>query len=205
MASSTLRRWARVGKIKSKRTEGGHRRFWVEQSIRVGVCYCRVSSSKQKDDLRRQVAAKREAYPGHEVIEDIGSGINFRRKGLNALLERVLRGSVSEVVVAHRDRLARFGFDLIEWLCVRSGTRVVVLDGAVAEPQTKLCADLVSIITVFACRIQGRRRYVSKNPDLPDCRAAADSEAMVRGCALLVQPSDNPPKDSGNEGELEGN
>ena len=147
----------------------------------------------------------REAYPGHEVIEDIGSGINFRRKGLNALLERVLRGSVSEVVVAHRDRLARFGFDLIEWLCVRSGTRVVVLDGAVAEPQTKLCADLVSIITVFACRIQGRRRYVSKNPDLPDCRAAADSEAMVRGCALLVQPSDNPPKDSGNEGELEGN
>ena len=94
MSSATLRRWARVGKIKSKRTKGGHRRFWVEQSIRVGVCYCRVSSSKQKDDLRRQVAAKREAYPGHEVIEDIGSGINFRRKGLNSLLERVLRGTV---------------------------------------------------------------------------------------------------------------
>lgn len=114
-----LRRMANEGKIDTIRTGSGHRRYNVEKYIRnessaiTTLCYCRVSSSKQRDDLERQVNYMRSIYPEAEIIRDIGSGINFKRKGLNALLDRLLQGDKLQVVIAHRDRLAQFGIDLI--------------------------------------------------------------------------------------------
>ena len=80
------------------------------------ACYCRVSSTKQWDDLARQSAFLRERYPDAEIVSDIGDGLDFRRKGLLSLLERPHRGDKLTIVVAHRDRLARFGFELIQWV-----------------------------------------------------------------------------------------
>jgi len=120
-----------------------------------------VSSAKQKDDLERQIASLRESHPEHEVVKDIGSGINFKRKGLRSLLERSLEGGLDEVVVAHRDRLCRFAFDLIEWLFTKHGTKLVVLDQDVASPESEseFTEDLLSIVHVFSCRYNGLRRY----------------------------------------------
>ena len=115
----TLRTWARKGRISYIRTEGNQRRYDVDSYIGLSkptltVCYCRVSSKKQSPDLKRQVAFMRERYPDAEIVSDVGSGLNFKRKGLLAILERVHQGDKLRVVVAYRDRLARFGTELIE-------------------------------------------------------------------------------------------
>ena len=129
-----LRRLANEGKIDYIRAGGGHRRYNVEKYIRTQsnpittICYCRVSSSKQRDDLERQVNFMRSIYPEAEIIRDIGSGINFKRKGLNTVLDRLLQGDKRQVVIAHRDRLARFGIDLIRYLIGQNGGELVVLD-----------------------------------------------------------------------------
>jgi len=83
--------------------------------------YCRVSSVSQRDDLKRQVQCMSEQYPGFSVLSDIASGINFKRRSLQSLLEKVMRGTVEKIVVSHRDRLARFGFELIEFICKSNG------------------------------------------------------------------------------------
>jgi len=85
-----------------------------EQDLPSTVCYCLLSSNKQRDDLARQVAYLHGLFPDAEVIKDIGSGLNYKRKGLRAVLERIMRGDKLTIVVAHRDRLTRFGFELIE-------------------------------------------------------------------------------------------
>lgn len=160
----TLRRHAIKGFIKAKRTQEGRWLFWIgDQEQKTGViCYCRVSSAKQKNDLARQVVFMRKQFPEAEIIQDIGSGLNFKRKGLVTVLERISRGDKLTIVVAHRDRLARFGFELIEWLVKKHGGEIVVLDKNIHSPQTEIVADLLSIITVFSCRVNGLRRYHSE-------------------------------------------
>jgi predicted site-specific integrase-resolvase len=101
----------------------------------------------------------REKYPEAEVVKDVGSGLNFKRKGLNALLERALRGDRIELVVAHRDRLARFGFDLIQKIIERSGGRIVVFEQTLLSPEAELTQDLLNILHVFSCRMHGLRHY----------------------------------------------
>src|SRR5690606_21019018 len=110
-------------------------------------CYCRVSSHKQKDDLDRQKEFMRKQYPNHEIVFDIGSGINFKRKQFLWLLEQASIGNVKEVVVAHRDRLCRFGFELIEWFFTKHNVKLMVLDDSKSSPQQELVTDLLSIIT----------------------------------------------------------
>ena len=164
-----LRRLANAGKIDYIRTPGGQRRYNVESfgrdeilSVAVTICYCRVSSVKQKDDLERQVAFMQERFPAAEVIRDIGSGINFKRKGLRTLLERLMQGSKLKVVIAHRDRLARFGIGIIQYLIEQNGDELVVLDQTVHSPQEELTADLLAILHVFSCRMHGLRSYRDK-------------------------------------------
>jgi predicted site-specific integrase-resolvase len=160
---NTLRKYADDQRIPSIRTPFGQRLFDVQSYLRLGsepvvVCYCRVSSSKQKDDLARQVQKLRESHPQAEIIQDIGSGLNFKRKGLRTLLERILRGDKLQIVVSHRDRLARFGFELIRFLAHANGGDIVVLGQAVdPEPEADLTADLLSILHHFSCRMHGRR------------------------------------------------
>ena len=173
--ANTLRRWADEGKIRYIRTAGGKRLYdcsSVEQSssTKKNYCYCRVSSSKQKDDLERQVSFMSERFPDHTILKDVGSGLNFKRKQLLFLLEECAMGRVGEVVVAYRDRLCRFGFELLEWFLSKNSVKLVVLEQQELSPQQELVADLLSVITVFSCRVHGLRKYrdqVKEDSDLP--------------------------------------
>lgn len=166
VCANTLRKWADDGKIKYIRNPAGQRLYDVssiEQSSSTckSYCYCRVSSHKQKDDLERQKEFMRKQCPEHEIITDVGSGINFKRKQFLWLLEQASLGNVKEVVVAHRDRLSRFGFELIEWFFHKHNVKLVVLDDSKSSPQQELVTDLLSIITIFSCRIHGLRKYTN--------------------------------------------
>ena len=171
----TLRTWAREGRINYIRTEGNQRRYDVESYLGQSrpaqtVCYCRVSSKKQSADLDRQVGFMRTRYPDAEIVTDIGSGLNFKRRGLLALLERLHQGDKLSVVVAYRDRLARFGTELIEVLLERNGGELVVLSQRDHSPEEELTTDLLTILTVFGARVNGLRRYrkeIAEDQTLP--------------------------------------
>jgi len=101
----------------------------------------------------------RQKFPQHEIITDVGSGINFKRPGLQTILEYAMCGDVEEVVVAYRDRLARIATDLIEWILKSKGCRLVVLHQTVGSVESDLADDLLAIVNVFCCRANGRRKY----------------------------------------------
>lgn len=170
---NTLRNWDKEGKIETKRTPGNHRLYNVHSiDIQSGdiVIYARVSSRNQRDDIAGQIRQLSESFPDAELVQDFGSGLNFKRKGFISLLERVLSRDVSKIVVAHKDRLCRFGFEIIEWLCAKQGCQLVVLNDTQLSPQEELVSDLIFIIHVFSCRIYGLRKYTSKitkDKDLP--------------------------------------
>ena len=181
-----LRRLANAGKIDVIRTTGGHRRYNVNafiesksESTLTTICYYRVSSTKQRDDLERQVTYMRSIYPTAEIIRDIGSGLNFKRKGLRSLLDRLLEGGQLSLVVAHRDRLARFGIDMLQYLVESNGGELVVLDQTVYSPEDELRSDLLSILHVFSCRMHGLRRYcnqIKEDPCLSDAGTKSNSK-----------------------------
>lgn len=183
---NTLRRYADEGKIEIIKNEAGQRLYNVESYIRGTqahqlICYCRVSSSKQKDDLNRQVAYMQSIYPEAEIICDIGSGLNFKRKGLRTILDRLLRSDKLKIIVATRDRLCRFGFELIQYLVEQNGGEILVLDQSVYCPQTELTQDLLSIIHVFSCRIHGLRKYskkIKEDKDIPQANSKNKSKKM---------------------------
>ncbi|MGH8003010.1 MAG: IS607 family transposase [Brasilonema sp.] len=168
LSPNTLRKYADEGKIKSIKNAAGQRLYDVESYVRgdsartTTICYCRVSSSKQRDDLNRQVVYMQGLYPEAEIIKDIGSGLNFKRKGLRALLERLLHGDKFTLIVACRDRLCRFGFELFQYMVEQNGGQIVVLDQTVYCPQAELTQDLLSILHVFSCRMQDERKYSQK-------------------------------------------
>jgi predicted site-specific integrase-resolvase len=143
-------------------TEANSRTFTnsgTGEEKRATVCYCRVSSRKQTDDLRRQVEYLKSIYPSSEVITDVGSGLNFKRTGLLSLLERATKGSISQVVVAHKDRLCRFGFELILWIFSKCGVKITILEEDRTSADEELAKDILSIIHVFSCRANGKRKY----------------------------------------------
>jgi predicted site-specific integrase-resolvase len=164
---NTLRKYANEGKISYIKNEANQRLYDVESYKRDAttaslVCYCRVSSPKQKDDLARQVEFMRERYPEAEIVQDIGSGLNFKRKGLRALLVRFMRGDKLTIVIACRDRLCRFGFELFQFMAEQNGGSIVVLSSPVHCPESELTADLLAILHVFSCRMHGLRSYSKK-------------------------------------------
>ncbi|NEO42975.1 MAG: IS607 family transposase [Moorea sp. SIO4A3] len=179
LSKTTLRKYADNGTIKCEKTPGGTRFFDTESLLSLGrrqhsdpatICYCRVSSSKQFDDLSKQVAYMHSLFPEAEIIKDIGSGLNYKRKGLKAILERLMCGDQLTIVVACRDRLTRFGFELFEYLVSINGGKILVLDQLETCPEEELTADLLSIIHVFSCRVHGLRKYgskIKKDPDIP--------------------------------------
>lgn len=170
-SAQTLRNWEKTGElIPAYKTKSGYRYYTeeqinkllgVEEKERVTIGYCRVSSRKQQDDLERQIENMRNylCAKGYkfEIITDIGSGINYNKVGLNILLDKVIKGEVDKVVVLHKDRLLRFGFELVENLCKRYGTSIEVVDNTPKTEEQELVEDLVQIITVFSCKLQGKR------------------------------------------------
>ena len=165
VSTASLKRWATAGKIDFVLTSGGHRRYNLAKYLspiptlsRRKICYARVSSSSQKEDLERQAELFRVRYPYHEIIQDVGSGLNFKRKGLKTILGLALRGQLQELVVTYKDRLCRFGFELFsEIMRVGNGKILVLHDQEDQTPEQELCQDLLSIVTVFSARIHGFR------------------------------------------------
>lgn len=162
VGTATLRRWDKSGAIKSVRTHGNQRRYVIEEentSSKPIVCYARVSTHGQKDDLARQAEFLRQSYPTAELITEVGSGLNFKRRKFLALLERIYEGNVGTLVIAHTDRLVRFGFPLVEWLCAKSGCELVVLRKKSLSPHEELVTDILSILHCFSARLYGLRKY----------------------------------------------
>ena len=166
---NTLRLWANAGKVDYVLTPSGQRKYDLETLSKPKpslkkYCYCRVSSSSQKDDLDRQVAFKRDQYPEHEIVTDIASGMNCNRKGLRKLISQSIAGNVAEVCIAHKDRLARFSYDLIKWLLESHNVKLIVAQNEALSPQQEMTEDLMSIVHVFSCRMHGQRKYTRPEP-----------------------------------------
>lgn len=138
----------------------------VEVKTKKVIGYCRVSSHKQKDDLERQIEnVKTYMYAkGYqfEIISDIGSGINYNKKGLNQLIDMITNSEVEKVVILYKDRLIRFGYELIENLCNKYGTAIEIIDNTEKTEEQELVEDLIQIVTVFSCRLQGKRANKAK-------------------------------------------
>ena len=166
----TLRNWDKNGYLKpAYKSMNGYRYYTDEQlnyvlGVKIErkiIGYCRVSSNKQKDDLQRQIENMKSYLMSKgysfEIISDIGSGINYKKNGLNQLIELVLQNKVEKIVVLHKDRLLRFGFELIENVCKKFNTIIEIVDNTPKTEEQELVEDLVQIITVFSCRLQGKR------------------------------------------------
>lgn len=173
----TLRRWEISGKIEVERTPRGHRRYDLsklrgivpKQSPidRTTLCYARVSSHDQKDDLVRQVKILESFCASHgwvfEVLQDLGSGLNYQKKGLRKLIKMICSGSIARLVITHKDRLMRFGAELIFSLCESFGTEVVIINAKEDTTfEDDLVQDVLEIITVFSARLYGARSRKNK-------------------------------------------
>ena len=167
----TLRNWDRSGRLHPHHTSTNGYRYYSEEQLcavtgiqfapRKVIGYCRVSSRKQKDDLERQVENLRTYLYAQgnpfEIITDIGSGINYKKKGLKELIKRISQNKVEKVVVLYKDRLLRFGFELVEYIASLYNCDIEIIDNTEKSEQQELVEDLVQIITVFSCELQGKR------------------------------------------------
>lgn len=195
----TLRRWDKSGKlVPDIRTKGGHRRYsettlrqFLGQPLppppngRKVILYARVSSRAQKGDLENQVQALKQfcigaGQPYDDVWTDIGSGLNYRRPKFRQLITEALNGRLEKVVVAHKDRLARFGYDLIEHLFAQCGVELVVINRSEkSEWMQELAEDLIAIVQHFCARFYGKRSY--------KCRQAVE---LARQTVRLLEEED---------------
>jgi predicted site-specific integrase-resolvase len=125
------------------------------------ICYCRVSSAKQKNDLERQVQQMIEAFPSYEIIKDIGSGLNFERKGLQKVIDLAIKGELEVLVIGYKDRLARIGYEMLENIIKRySNGSILVLNKKEEEtPEEEMTKDVMSIMNIYVAKINGLRKY----------------------------------------------
>jgi len=176
---ATLRRWDEEGRLVPIKTEGGHRRYDISkikpelvhkfdfQDSRKTVAYARVSSHDQKTDLERQkqvleLFCSKNGWT-FEIIDDLGSGMNYYKKGLKKLLNAILADDVGRLVLTHKDRLLRFGAELVFSICEAKGVEVVIINkGDDTTFEEDLAADVLEIITVFSARLYGSRSRKNK-------------------------------------------
>jgi predicted site-specific integrase-resolvase len=107
-------------------------------------------------------------FPDAEIVQDVGSGLNFKRKGIETILERILLGHKLTIIISHRDRLCRFGFDVFKFLIEKNGGKILVLDKLESSPEQELTTDLLSILHIFSCRMHGLRRYTKQIKNDPN-------------------------------------
>ena len=170
----TLQRWDNEGKLVAHRTPSNQRVYTEQQlneykgltatKVSKVIGYVRVSSHSQKDDLKSQkdfvsTFCFNAGKAVDEIYEDVGSGLNYKRKNFNKLLCEVERGEVKEIVIGHKDRLIRFGYEWFDDFCKRHGCKITVINSEKVSPNEELVKDLISIIHVFSCRIYGLRKY----------------------------------------------
>lgn len=176
---STLRRWEDNGRIKPLRTQGGQRRYTIEmldevlgetktykrhRSTKLTIGYCRVSSSGQKKDLARQAEVvqtycEKQGKP-FKIIKDIGSGLNYTKPGLKKLIHLICTEQCDTIVVNYKDRLIRFGFDLLNEVCQEHHVKIVIINQTdELDYYSELTEDIISVITVFSAKLYGKRSH----------------------------------------------
>jgi len=173
----TLRNWDKKGFLKPHHTSSNGYRYYSDEQIRqvlnikpanqrIVIGYCRVSSNKQKDDLERQIENVKTYLLAQgkpfEIISDIGSGINYNKKGLQSLIRRIQINEIEKVVVLYKDRLIRFGFELIEYVANLNNCTIEIIDQTKKTEEQELVEDMIQIVTVFACKLQGKRAHKAK-------------------------------------------
>jgi predicted site-specific integrase-resolvase len=182
---TTLHRWEREGKIETIRSVGKHRMYNVSKYVRENknkineeeqetinektkenIVYVRVSTLGQKDDLERQKKYMKQKYPKYRMIEDIGSGINFNRKGLRKIIKLAIEGKINKLVIAHKDRLTRFGYELIEDLIKEYSEGEIIIEDKKdkeKEPREEIVEDVLQILNVYTAKMNGLRKYEKNN------------------------------------------
>ena len=177
----TLYLWESKNKIETIRTPGGKRLYNVQKFInenqeyikknginnnigntdKKNICYIRVSSINQSNDLERQREVMKRLYPDYEIIEDIGSGLNLNKRGIRRIIKMGIEASINELIVAYKDRLTRFGYDLIENIIKEySGGRIIILNKLkVLKPEEELVNDVMALMNVYVAKMNGLRRY----------------------------------------------
>lgn len=212
ISHSTLRRWAEQGKINVVHLPTNNQRLYDYEQLleitgtkdntnttvdRKRICYARVSSSHQKEDLQRQVEYLKTQCPDSEIIQDIGSGLNWNRKGIQSLLDRVIEGTIEEIVVTDKDRLCRFGIELLQWLFQKFDCKLVVLRQTTdTSPELELSQDILSIVNYFAAKNNGmrssqnrkiRNSQSKKNQIVSDHSRETNLDSVVRSDQVDVQ------------------
>ena len=172
VSAQTLRNGDKKGKLHPHHTSSNGYRYYSHEQLnqvmnvkpnldRIVIGYCRVSSNKQKDDLERQIENMKLYLTAQgkpfEIISDIGSGIDYKKKGLKELMKRISQNKVDKVVVFYKDRLLRFGFELVEYIASLYDCDIEIIDHTEKIEQQEIVEDLVQIITVFSCKLQGKR------------------------------------------------
>jgi len=172
----TLQRWDREGKLVAQRTATGRRYYEMDQltsflgkarvpvAERVAIAYCRVSSQAQKPDLKNQrtvitAFCVAKGLANVEYVEEIGGGLNFKRSKFTELVDRICGDELQTLVVAHKDRLARFGFDLLKHLCQVHGCELLIINDEKLSPEREMVEDLMTIVHCFSSRLYGLRNY----------------------------------------------
>lgn len=173
----TLQRWDREGILIAKRTPTDRRYYTYDQYLeykgiknnteRKVVIYTRVSTNGQKDDLlnQKQFLLNFTSSKGiivDEIIEDVGSGLNYNRKKWNRLIEESMENKIDTIIVTHKDRFIRFGYDWFERFLAKFNVKIIVVNNELLSPQEELVQDIISILHVFSCRIYGLRKYKKK-------------------------------------------
>ncbi len=184
----TLYIWEAKGVLETIRTPGGKRLYNVKKFLeehiedkkeeipenideikeKLNICYVRVSTNGQKDDLKRQKEIMKELYNDYIIIEDIGSGLNLNKKGLRKIIDLAIKGKINKLVIAHKDRLVRFGYELIEDLIkVYSNGEIIIInkkEESEKNPEEDLVNDVLQIMNVYVAKMNGLRRYkIKKN------------------------------------------
>jgi predicted site-specific integrase-resolvase len=182
----TLHNWDEQKIIETIRTPGGKRLYNVKKYLanieknkpkeevkkteinirenlyntKKKIIYAKVSSVGQIDDLERQVKLLKDTYPNHELIKDIGSGLNMNRKGLRRIIDYAIIGEIEEIVVVYKDRLTRYGYELIEYLIKKySNGKIIILNNKKKEAKEELVEDVLQIMNIFVAKINGMRKY----------------------------------------------
>lgn len=181
----TLYQWDKKGEIETIRTTGNKRLYNVKKYLsskikisnectnldeldnkmeKLNICYVRVSSQGQKDDLERQKLLMKTKYPNYIIIEDIGSGLNLSKRGINKIIHLGITGKINELVVAYKDRLTRYGFELIEEIIKKySNGKIIILNKSEEISQEEeLVKDIMAIMNVYVAKLNGLRRYKNK-------------------------------------------
>lgn len=174
----TLQRWDREEILKAKRTPTNRRYYTYDQYLefkginnvsnnKKTVIYTRVSTNGQKDDLKNQVKfllnfTSSKGIIVDKTIEDIGSGLNYNRKKWNKLIDECMENKIDSIIVTHKDRFIRFGYDWFERFLGKFNVKIIVVNNELLSPQEELVQDIISILHVFSCRIYGLRKYKKK-------------------------------------------